>query len=405
MSALRSRPARAGLLALALLTVAVLYFGFRGERVYVDSAVASVRELSESLREEGRTRVVNRYRIAAPVLGQVERIEWRPGDAVRAGQVLARVLPATGALLDPATRERLGNEARAARSAVAQAQARVESARAGDHLARQELDRVRPMVANGTLARRDGDRAESQAQQARAELAAARFALELARAQQDAAQALLAQQGRSDGAEAVVEVRAPVAGVVLARLRESAGPVVIGEPLLEIGDPASLEIAVDLLSADAVRVAPGMDLRLHRWGGAQPLAARVRRIEPVGFTKVSALGVEEQRVWVLADFVSPPAEWQRLGDGYRVDAEFLLSRGPALTVPAGALFRSDGGWALYRIVDGRARRQAVQVGRRSGLDAELTDGLDAGEVVIVHPDDRVAEGTRVHTQQSPPASP
>ncbi len=397
MSALRSPAARAGLLIAAGLTVAVMYFGFRGDRVRVDSAPVQRQELVESLREEGRTRVVHRYRIAAPVQGQVERIELRPGDAVGVGQVLARIAPSTGALLDPATRDRLSGEARAAESAIAQAQARVTAARAADRLAQQELERVRPMVANGTLARRDGDRAESQAQQARAEWSAARFALELAQAQRDAAQALLAQQGKSDGADQVVEVRAPVAGLVLARLRESAGPVAIGEPLLEIGDPASLEVEVDLLSADAVRVAPGMDVRLHRWGGAQPLAARVRRVEPVGFTKISALGVEEQRVWVLCDFVSPLADWQRLGDGYRVDAEFLLSAGEALTVPAGALFRRGDGWAVFRIADGRAFEQAVEVGRRSGLDAEILSGLDTGDTVVVHPDDRVTESTRVET--------
>lgn len=394
---LRSRPARAGLGALVLLAGAVLFFGFRGERVAVDSAEALQRELTESLREEGRTRVVHRFLIAAPVLGQVGRIEWRPGDTVQAGQVLARIQPAAGALLDPATRERLSGEARAAGSAVAQARARIDSASAADRWARQELERVRPMVAKGTLSRRDGDQAESAARQADAELAAARFALELADAQQEAAQALLAQQGRSDGESMAVEVRAPVAGVVLARLRESAGPVAIGEPLLEIGDPASLEIAVDLLSADAVRVAPGMQVRLHRWGGDAALAARVRRVEPVGFTKISALGVEEQRVWVLCDFISPAADWQRLGDGYRVDAEFVLGSGPALSVPAGALFRHGEGWALYRIVAGRARLQVVRVGRRGGLDAEVLEGLAAGERVVVHPDDRVTEGTRVES--------
>ena len=251
------------------------------------------------------------------------------------------------------------------------------------------------MVANGTLARRDGDRAEMESQMAQAELAAARFALELAQAQGEAAQSLLSQQGKRGSADQVVEVRAPVAGVVLARLRESAGPVAVGEPLLEIGDPASLEVEVDLLSSDAVRVGPGMDVRLHRWGGAQPLAARVRRVEPVGFTKISALGVEEQRVWVLCDFTSPPGDWQRLGDGYRVDAEFILSSGSALTVPTGALFRRGQGWALYKVEDDRAVEQSVTVGRRSGLDAEILDGLTVGDRVIVHPDDRVTEGTRV----------
>lgn len=395
MSALRSRAARAGLLLALLLVLAVGYFGFRGERVRVDSALASERDLVESLREEGRTRVVHRYRITAAVSGQIERVELRPGDAVAGGQVLARIQPSMGALLDPATRDRLRNEARAASSAVSQAQARLDSARAADTLARQERERIAPMVANGTLARREGDRAESAAQQAQADLSAARFALELAQAQREAAQSLLSQQGKSGSAEQTIELRAPVAGVVLARLRESAGPVAIGEPLLEIGDPASLEIEVDLLSSDAVRVAPGMDVRLHRWGGEQALAARVRRVEPVGFTKISALGVEEQRVWVLCDFVSPLADWQRLGDGYRVDAEFILSSGKALTVPTGALFRRDAGWAVYAVDNDRAVERAVTVGRRSGLDAEIVQGLTAGDRVIVHPDDRVAEGTRV----------
>lgn len=392
---MRSPAARAGLLLAAALVVAVLYFGFRGERVRVDTAQVQRQELVESLREEGRTRVVHRYRITAAVAGEVERLEWRPGDPVSAGQVLVRIAPAMGALLDPATRERLQFESRAAGSAVSQAQARINAAKAADTLAQQELQRVLPMVASGTLAQREGDRAQSQAQQARAELAAARFTLQLAQAQQEAAQALLQQQGASAGDDTLVEITAPVAGVILARLRESAGPVAVGEPLLEIGDPTSLEVEVDLLSSDAVRVAPGMDVRLHRWGGEQSLQARVRRVEPVGFTKISALGVEEQRVYVLADLVSPAEQWQRLGDGYRVDAEFILSSGEALTVPGGALFRSGQDWALFRIEDGRAHLRKVALGRRSGLEAEILSGVEAGDLIVVHPDDRVSEGARV----------
>ena len=392
---MRSPAARAGLLLAAALVVAVLYFGFRGERVRVDTAQVQRQELVESLREEGRTRVVHRYRITAAVAGEVERLEWRPGDPVSAGQVLVRIAPAMGALLDPATRELLQFESRAAGSAVSQAQARINAAKAADTLAQQELQRVLPMVASGTLAQREGDRAQSQAQQARAELAAARFTLQLAQAQQEAAQALLQQQGASAGDDTLVEITAPVAGVILARLRESAGPVAVGEPLLEIGDPTSLEVEVDLLSSDAVRVAPGMDVRLHRWGGEQSLQARVRRVEPVGFTKISALGVEEQRVYVLADLVSPAEQWQRLGDGYRVDAEFILSSGEALTVPGGALFRSGQDWALFRIEDGRAHLRKVELGRRSGLEAEILSGVEAGDLIVVHPDDRVSEGARV----------
>lgn len=392
---MRSPAARAGLVLLAGLLIALLAWGFRGERVPVDSAVAAQRELIESLREEGRTRIVHRYRLSAPVAGQTERVELRPGDRVEAGQVVVRIAPAAGALWDAGNRDRLRNEARAAASAVLQSQQRLQAATAADRLARKELERIAPLVKQGTLSKLDGDRAEAAAQQSGAERAAARYALELSQAQQQAAMALLDQQGQD--ADGGVEVRAPVAGVILARLRESAGPVAVGEPLLEIGDPASLEIEVDLLSADAVRVSPGMAVRLHRWGGEAPLEARVRRIEPVGFTKISALGVEEQRVWVLSDFVSPPAAWERLGDGYRVDAEFILSAGPALVVPGGALYRRAEAWALYVIEDGRAVERSVRVGRRSGLDAEILDGLRTGEQVIVHPDDRVRSGTRVQT--------
>lgn len=395
MSALRSPAARFGLALAILLTIALLVFGFRPDRVLVETAAAERRDLVESLREEGRSRVVHRYRIAATVAGEIERIEWRPGDPVQAGQVLARILPAAGSLLDSGNRDRLRNELRAAGFAVDQAEARLRASTAAETLAQQELARIRPLVASGTLPGREGDRAESAARQARAELAAARFALDLARAQRDAVSALLEQQGRRGGDELPVELRAPVAGVVLARLRESAGPVGLGEPLLEIGDPAALEIEVDLLSSDAVRVAPGMQVLLHRWGGSMPLQAQVRRIEPVGFTKVSALGVEEQRVWVLADFLSPASDWQRLGDGYRVEAEFILSRGEALAIPASALFRRADGWAAFVVRHGRAHEIPLRIGRRGGLYAEVLEGLQEGEQVVLHPDDRVADGARV----------
>ena len=397
MSALRSRPARLGLVLAGGLLLAVAVFGFRGERVRVDTAIVQQKELIESLREEGRTRVAHRWRLTAPVNGQIERIDLRPGDSVIAGDVLARISPAIGALLDSATRERLRNEARAAGSAVSQAQARVLGARAGLTLAEQELKRISPLVTQGTLSKMEGERAQSRLSQGRAELSAASFAQELSVAQRDASESLLTQQGKSVSAGEPVTVAAPVAGTVLARLRESAGPVSVGEPLLELGDPRTLEIEVDLLSSDAVRVTEGMAVRLHRWGGDGVLEASVRRVEPVGFTKLSALGVEEQRVWVLCDFTSPPAQWQRLGDGYRVEAEFILSSGSALTVPSGALYRRGEQWAVYRVDGERAHEQIVRIGRRGGLDSEILEGLAAGNVIIVHPDDRVSEGTRIES--------
>jgi len=395
MSALRSRPARFGLLIGAALLLAVVVFGFRGERVLVDTAPVRLQTLVESLREDGRTRVAHRWRIVSPVAGQVERIDLRPGDRVVAGQVLAIVSAATGALLDPATRERLRSESRAAAAGVAQGQARRVGSSAVLALAQQELDRAAPLVAKGTLSAIEGERLRSRLDQARAESNSAKFAQDLATAQLAASEALLAQQGQTDANQTAVEVSAPIGGVVLARLRESAGPVAVAEALLELGDPGSMEIEVDLLSSDAVRVSTGMLVRLHRWGGEGVLDARVRRIEPVGFTKISALGVEEQRVWVWCDFVSPPEQWQRLGDGYRVEAEFILSNAQALTVPSGALFRRADQWAVYVVESERARERPVRVGRRGGLDAEILEGLSVGDVVIAHPDDRVTENSRV----------
>lgn len=376
------------------IVAALAWWGLRPVPVKVELATVAERELVESVRDEGRTRVIHRYRLSAPVQGQLERIELRVGDQVEAGQVLARVLASTGALLDAASRRRVQAEAEAARAATAQAEARRNAAEATAQWAAADAERIRPLVQAGTLSKSEGERAETALRQAQAELRAARFAEQVARAQAAAAQALLEQQGQGDG-DLRVELRAPVAGVVLARIRESAGPVGVGDVLLEIGDPAALEIEVDLLSDDAVRIEAGMPMRLRRWGGEGELAAQVRRVEPVGFTKVSALGVEEQRVLVIGDFVDAPERWQRLGDGYRVEAEFVLWQGQALSVPTSALFRRGDGWGVYVVEGGVARERAVNIGRRGGLDSEVREGLQAGEQVVAFPDDRVSEGARV----------
>jgi len=205
----------------------------------------------------------------------------------------------------------------------------------------------------------------------------------------------------SDGAEALetVKLRAPVASRVLAIHHESEGVVVTGEDLLEIGDPAALEVAVDVLSADAVRIHRGGAVQFQRWGGEQPLDGVVRVVEPTGFTKISALGVEGQRGWVIADITSPREQWQQLGDGYRVEAHFILWEGQdVLQVPASALFHHGDGWAVFVIRDGKARRVAVQIGHSNGLVTQVISGIESGEAVIAHPDDRVKDGVRVAMQ-------
>jgi HlyD family secretion protein len=220
----------------------------------------------------------------------------------------------------------------------------------------------------------------------------------VARHDLEAAETALRFAAGTENSEAgdCVPVHSPVTGRVLKVMHEWEGPVTTGEALMEVGDPQRLEVAVDVLSADAVKIRPGMQVRFERWGGDEPLQGVVRTVEPMGFTKVSALGVEEQRVWIIVDFTSPAALWQRLGDGYRVDAHFVLWHGDdVLQVPASSLFRYENGWALFVARNGRAQRRRVEVGQRNALAAQILDGVKEGEWVIDHPGDEVDDGVRV----------
>ncbi len=222
-----------------------------------------------------------------------------------------------------------------------------------------------------------------------------RYAVEVAQQELAAAEARLQYAGRSDSPERI-PVEAPVDGVVLAVQHESRGVVSAGEPLLVIGNPASLEVVIEVLSASAVQIEPGMEVRFHRWGGTDSLPGRVRRVEPAGFTEVSALGVEEQRVRVIADITAPHEEWRGLGDAYRVEAEFVLwSADDVLQIPETALFETDDGYAVYVIADGVARQRAVTVGHEGGLDVEIRKGLAEGEQVVLQPSREISDGTRV----------
>jgi len=239
------------------------------------------------------------------------------------------------------------------------------------------------------------DRAVAEEERSRAQLRSARFAADTARYDMEAAQTALRYAAEPANRQPI-EVRSPVAGAVLKIPRKSEGVVDAGQPLMEIGDPRALEVEVDVLSADAVRLHPGTDVEFERWGGDGKLEGKVRMVEPVGFTKVSALGVEEQRVWVIVDFTSPAEQWQSLGDGYRVEASFILWQGKdVLQVPASALFREGEGWALFVVQGDKAIKRTVKVGQRNGLRAQILSGINAGDKVIVHPDDQVHDGVRV----------
>lgn len=381
-----------------LLIGGLLVWGFWPQPVLVETAVARHGSMTVSIEEEGRTRVMERYVIAAPVDGVACRQDLEVGDPVEQGQVLLGITPLQPEVLDPRRRAQAEARVAAAQSALraAEEQARVASAEA--RLANSELERLRPLRDKGVISHDAFDKAATAVQTGSAAKRSADFTVEVARYELEAARTALQVSAATVGdtpAERVA-VRSPISGRVLKVQRECEGPVRTGEPLLEVADPTALEVEVDVLSADAVKIRPGMRVLFDRWGGEQPLEGRVRRIEPVGFTKISALGVEEQRVLVISDFTSPPDLWQRMGDGYRVEARFIIwQEDDILQVPSSSLFRHQQGWAVFAVEGGRAQRRIVEVGQRNGLIAQILSGLSGGEVIIDHPSDDVTDGRRV----------
>jgi HlyD family secretion protein len=361
------------------------------ESVEVDAVQVVRGPLQVTLDDEGETRVRERYVVSAPVTGRLHRIELEPGDKVRRGQTLARLTAAPPALLDVRAEGELKAAVDAARAALGTMRAERDRAAAAHARAQSVLARERRLSAEGAISRDDAEVAETTMRTAAETLKAAEFAVARAEYELASAQARLRQQG-SPGR--VSEVAAPVDGVVLKRMRESEAIVQLGEPLVEIGNPDQLEVVADLLSTDAVRVTPGQRVLLEQWGGGATLQGLVRRVEPSGFTKVSALGVEEQRVNVVIDFADP-ASAARLGDAYRVEVRIVVWRGEdVLTVPVGALFRHGDGWAVFAIDGDRVRLRTVTVGHRNSLDAEVR-GLAEGQQVVLHPPDTLEDGDRV----------
>jgi HlyD family secretion protein len=351
--------------------------------------------------EEGVTRVRERFVVAAPVSGRVLRIELEPGDRVRKGQAVARVCAEASPLLDIRAKAEAEAAVDSARAALGRARAEEERARATLDQARRDLARLKPLAEDRIIAKQELDAHEADVNVAAATVNAAAFAVRAATSDLRRAEARLTPptvetRGR------VVAVTAPVDGVVLKRLRESEMFVPAGDPLIEIGDERQLEIVSDLLSTDAVRVKPGARAIIEQWGGAKALDARVRRIEPAGFMKISALGVEEQRVNVVLDFAdSSSAARAQLGDGYRVEVRVVVWEGANVSrVPTSALFRHGEAWAVYVVDNGRARRTLVELGHQTGQYAEVVSGLADGVRVIVHPGDTLVDGARVR-ERSP----
>jgi HlyD family secretion protein len=364
----------------------------------VDLAPTKKGPLMVTIDEEGKTQVRERFVVSAPVAGRVQRITLEPGDTVVRNQtVIAVFLPADPVLLDVRSRTEAEANVKAAEADVGRVRAEREKAAAAERWARSELDRRRALYKNGLLAQQEFESAESQARTAEEEVHAAEFSVANAEQSVAMARARLLSISRDPGTlQQPITLHAPVNGVVLKRLRESEAVVPAGEPLVELGDPRRLEIVCDFLSTDAVKIRPGYAVQIDRWGGANVVHGKVRRIEPSGFTKVSALGVEEQRVSVLIDFNDPFEAWKRLGDGYRVEARVVVwQSNEVLKAPTSSLFRQDGNWAVFIAENGRARLRPVEIGQRNGSDAQVLKGLTEGETVIVHPSDTIKNGSRI----------
>jgi HlyD family secretion protein len=396
---LRQHPAIA---LVAVLIIVLLAWGFWPQPVLVEAVVVKHAPLTVTIEEEGRTRVIDRYTISAPVDGVACRVELNVGDPVAQDQVLLDITPMESQVLDPRSRARATAQVAAAESALLAAREQARAAASEAHLATLELKRLRPLVEKKLISGTAFDKAETEVQTSAATKRSADFNVEVASYELQAAESVLEYTAGSSGEPAErVPVSSPISGRILKVVRECEGPVRTGEPLLEVGDPSALEVEVDVLSADAVKIKPGMKVLFERWGGEQPLEGIVRIIEPVGFTKISALGVEEQRVLIISDFISKAEQWQRMGDGYRVEARFILwHKDNVLQVPASSLFRYHNGWAVFVIEGKRAKRREVKVGQRNGLIAQILEGLEEGETVTNHPSDDVEDGVRIETRSN-----
>jgi HlyD family secretion protein len=391
------RQLRRTLVAAAILLALVgAFLAFRPRPVLVETEPVVRGRFEVVVEEDGRTRVRDRYIVSAPVAGRVQRLGMRAGDAVARGALVAEILAAPSALLSPRARREAEERVGAAVAMLQQAEVLVQRAAAEQAQAAADAVRVRALHARGAAPLQQLERAEMAERVAERDMLAAEHRRDAAEHEVNQARAALAAADAAENGPERQEVRAPVAGLVLRVLQESEAVVAAGAPLLELGDPADLEVVVDVLTTEAVGIAPGAPVLIERWGGPAPLQGRVRRVEPGAFTRVSALGVEEQRVWVVIDLLGPREGWAALGDGFRVDARITVEAiDDAVMVPVSALFRRGAGWAVFVERDGVARERQVGVARRAARSAMISAGLVPGETVILFPPSTLRDGSRV----------
>lgn len=385
-----------------LLGVATLIaLGFVPKPVPVVVGKVEHRALEVTVDEPGKTRIRSKYVVSAPVTGQLSRINLEAGDQVADGAVVAEIFPVAPQLLDERTRSSAVARVSVAQANLLRVQASIGRADTSLRFANSQAERARKLRSEGGTSEQAFEQADFQARAAEEELASSRLAERVAQSELLAARSALASVSGKPGASNKVQVVAPTRGQVLRVLQKSEGVVQAGTPLLELGDPRELEVVVDVLTTDAVRIAVGAPARIERWGGDYPLAARVQRKQPSAFTTRSALGVEEQRAPVILDIIEDPTRWQQLGDGYRVETLIRVSKlESAVVVPAGALFREHGDWVTFAVKGGKAKKLTIEVGARTPDWAEVKRGLSAGEQVVLYPSDQVLDGVELSSQPS-----
>ncbi len=428
----------------------MLVYAMLPKPVGVDLGVVERGPLQVTVDEDGRTRIKEQYIVSTPLSGRLMRIDLDVGDPVVAGQsAIARIQPTDPALLDPRAQAQSEARVKAAEARLQQAATGLEKTKAAMDFAESEVARIRKLRDNNAATSSQVDAQELQFRTTTQDFRAARFAEEIARFELELEQAALlrtqgdedhgntspdestkpgesthpgenteegedtghsetddseADDGTPDGAPEETPsdangeflIRAPITGRVLKVFQESATVVTPGTQLVQLGDPSDLEVVVDVLSSDAVRIVPGAKARLDQWGGDAPLSATVRLVEPSGFTKISALGVEEQRVNVVLEFDDPPEDRSTLGDSFRVEAHIIIwENSQVLKVPNSALFRHKGEWAVFQINDARARLQPVEIGHQNSLESEIVSGLEEGDRIVMHPSDQVEDGAEI----------
>jgi HlyD family secretion protein len=390
------------IISIVLIVVFFLFYGYLPKTQDVDIVSVVRGPLHVTIEEEGRTRLKERFSISAPTAGYMRRVNVKVGDSVKKGQTVAVLEPLQSQALDPRSRATAQSSVTSAEASLKSAQERERVAIADADYLEQRRDRLKALYDKSSISKDQFDQINSEARKARALQLSVAAEVNVARSELERAKINLQNFStvKRGDIDTSIAVPSPVSGTVFRVYRESEGAVNMGEPLIDVGDSRDLEVRSEVLSSDAVKIKKGTNVLFKRWGNDEPLTGKVRLVEPAGFTKISSLGVEEQRVLVIAEITSPPDQWKVLGDGFRMEAHFVIWEGEnILQIPSSALFRSGDKWAVFIAEGGRARKCIVEVGQRNGLATQINSGLKENEKVLAYPDDTIREGTKVRQRK------